>query len=109
MVRKKISDRKLIFLTVALLIVAGLIRLISYKAGYILFYLAFMPFLFHRVVFYIKRGRNLSKLNVYRRTILILMVFTIVMNMMGIQDIEFFLLILLAIDYLLISNFKETN
>lgn len=104
---KKISERKLIFLTVILLVIAGLIRLISYRAGYALFYLAFIPYFYLRLKFYIKRRKNLSKLDVFRRTILILMVFTILMNMLGMQNIEFLLLLLLAIDYLLLSNYKE--
>lgn len=106
MAKREKKEPRLIFLTVILLIVAGLIRLMSYKVGYVLFYLAFLPYLFCRIRFYIKKGRTLTKLDVYRRSILILMVFTIVMNFIGFQNIEFLLILLLGVDYLLLSNFR---
>ncbi len=108
MAEKKFSERKLILFTVGLLIVAGLIRLINYKVGLVFFYLAFIPFVYHRVRFYLRNKTNLSNVDKYRKITLIIMLVTIVMNIIGLQDIEFFLLFILAIDYLIIVNTKST-
>ncbi|MGE0078247.1 MAG: hypothetical protein AB7S48_10345 [Bacteroidales bacterium] len=107
MAERKVSERKLILLTVGFLIIAGIIRLISYRVGAVFFYLAFVPFVFHRVTFYIKNKSVLSNVDKYRKYTLILMLFTIGMNIIGWQDIEFFLLFILAIDYLIIVNRKK--
>lgn len=108
MAEKKFSERKLILFTVGLLIVAGLIRLVNYKVGLVFFYLAFIPFVWHRLRFYFKNRKNLLNVDKYRKITLIVMLATILMNIIGLQDIEFFLLFLLAIDYLIIVNSKNT-
>ena len=108
MAEKKFSERKLILFTVGLLIVAGLIRLVNYKVGLVFFYLSFIPFVWHRVRFYLRNKSNLSSVDKYRKITLIVMLATIVMNIVGFQDIEFFLLFMLAIDYLIIVNSKNT-
>lgn len=109
MAERKISERKLILLTVGLLIITGIVRLISYRVGVILFYLSFAPFVYHRIVFYFKNKGNLADVDKYRRITLILMLFTIGMNIIGWQDIEFILLFILAIDYLIIVNSKSAR
>ena len=108
MAEKKISERKLILFTVGLLIVAGLIRLVNYKVGVVFFYLAFIPFIYHRVKFYYKNRVNLSNVDKYRKITLILILITIALNFIGWQDIEFFLLFILAVDYLIIVNSRKT-
>ncbi|MGD9978761.1 MAG: hypothetical protein AB7S54_12605 [Bacteroidales bacterium] len=107
MARRRISERKLILFTVGLLIVAGIVRLISYKVGVVFFYLSFVPFIYHRVSIYLKYRKSLTAIDRYRRITLILMLVTIAMNLIGWQDIEFFLLFILAVDYLIIVNSKR--
>jgi hypothetical protein len=109
MAEKKFSERKLILFTVGLLIFAGLVRLVNYRVGLVFFYLAFVPFVYHRAMFYLRNRKNLSNVDKYRRITLIVMLATIVMNIIGLQDIEFFLLFILAIDYLIIVNSKNTS
>ncbi|MCB8964121.1 MAG: hypothetical protein H6536_03650 [Bacteroidales bacterium] len=109
MAEKRFSERKLVLFTVGLLIVAGIIRLISYRVGVVFFYLAFVPFLYHRLMFYIKHKGELTSIDRYRRVTLIAMLATIGLNIIGLQDIEFFLLFMLAIDYLIIVNTKKQN
>lgn len=105
----KISERKLILLTVGCLVIAGLVRLANYMVGTVFFYLAFCPYIYHRLKFYIINRRGISKLDVNRRTILIIMVFIIVMNAIGLQNIEFLLLLLLGLDFLLLSNHRVSG
>jgi hypothetical protein len=98
----RISERKLILFTVGLLIVAGLVRLGFYKVGVWLFYLAFVPMILHRLSFYIRNRQKLHKADRYRRFTLGFIVATIILNLLGFQDVEFVLLIVLAIDYLIV-------
>jgi hypothetical protein len=105
MVRKKISERKVILYTTGLVVLAGIVRLFFYSAGSILFYIAFMPFMLYRLFTIIKnkhyKGTNID---LYRILILFFMVLTITMNIAGWQEADFFLLFLLMIDYLLVIN-----
>ncbi|BDX39566.1 hypothetical protein CYCD_29210 [Tenuifilaceae bacterium CYCD] len=109
MAERKFSERKLILFTVGLLIFAGIVRLISYRIGVVFFYLAFGPFLYHRIKFYYRNRVNLTQVDKYRKITLIVMLVTICLNIIGLQDIEFFLLFILAIDYLIIVNAKKTS
>jgi hypothetical protein len=104
---KKISERKVLIFTAGLIIFAGLIRVLKYALGNVLFYLAFLPYIFYRSNYYYKlRGKSKTQIDKYRLVILISMIITIILNVMGIQDVEFFLLFLLMIDFLLVINNK---
>lgn len=104
---KKISERKVIIFTTCLVIFAGLVRLLSYAIGIVLFYLAFLPFILYRINYYHKlQGKSKTQDDKYRLIILALLIITIVLNLLGIQDVEFFLLFLLMIDFLLVINKK---
>ncbi len=109
MAERKFSERKLILFTVGLLIFAGIVRLMSYRIGVVFFYLAFVPFLYHRIKFYYRNRVNLTQVDRYRKITLIVMLGTICLNIIGLQDIEFFLLFILAIDYLIIVNTKKVS
>ncbi len=98
----RISERKLILFTVGLLIVAGIVRLGFYKVGVWLFYLAFVPIILYRLRFYIRNVKNLHKVDRYRRFTLGFIIATIILNLLGFQDVEFVLLFVLAIDYLIV-------
>jgi hypothetical protein len=104
---KKISERKVIIFTSCLVIFAGLVKLLHYVIGIVLFYLAFVLFIAYRINFYYKlRGKQKSQNEKYRLIILVSMIATILLNILGIQDVEFFLFFLLMIDFLLIINSK---
>lgn len=100
----RISERKFILFTLGLLIVAGLIRLLFYKLGVWAFYLSFVPFVVYRSNFYIKNWGKLSAVDRYRRYTLGTIVVMIVLNLLGFQDVEFILLLLLLVDYIIIVN-----
>jgi len=104
---KRISERKVIIYAAILVVIAGLIKLLSYKIGITLFYLAFSAFIVYRLNFYYKlRGNQKSQNDRYRLVVLISMIATIILNILGIQDVEFFLLFLLMVDFLLVINNK---
>jgi len=101
----RVSERKLILFTVGLLIIAGLVRLGFYRFGKILFYLSFAPLVFHRVRVYVSSKKvELAKVDKQRRFTLAFIIGTITLNLLGFQDVEFVLLLLLAIDYLIVDN-----
>lgn len=106
MAAKRFSERKLILFTVVLMIAAGLIRLASYKVGVVLFYLSFLPFVIYRLRFYRNHRGKLTKVDRRRRVTLTLLLLMILLNLVGWQNVEFILLIILAVDYMLISNNK---
>lgn len=101
--RQRISERQYILLTVGLLIVAGLVRLASYRVGYVLFYLALVPFLLHRIRHHVLHRKKSTKVDAYRRITLYLMLFSLLLNLLGFQRGDFLLLLLLGADYLILS------
>ncbi|MHC1704541.1 MAG: hypothetical protein AB9846_11585 [Tenuifilaceae bacterium] len=104
---KRISERKVIITTAGFIVLSGLVRLISFKVGYILFYLVFIPFIIYRVhYYYVNRSKESLPVDKYRLIVLVSMIVTILLNILGIQDVEFFLLFLLMIDFLLVINNK---
>jgi hypothetical protein len=106
---KRFSERKLILFTVVLMIAAGLIRLLSYKVGVVLFYLSFLPFIVHRLMFYRNHRGKLADVDKRRRVTLALLLLMMLLNMVGWQNVEFILLIILAVDYMLISNRRSNG
>jgi hypothetical protein len=105
---KIISERKVIIYTTALIVFAGLVRMLNYSVGFVLFYLAFLPFIIYRISYYYKlQGKPKHQLDKYRLIILVIIIITILLNLIGIQDVEFFLLFLLMIDFLLVINRKS--
>ena len=107
MSNRKISERKVILYTAGLVLFAGIIRYIAYPLGSVLFYLAFLPFLLYRFNSIFEQRKTASTpLDTYRNLVLIFMVITIVLNIAGWQEADFFLLFLLMIDFLLVINRK---
>jgi len=104
---KAISERKVILYTAALIVFAGLVKMLNYKIGFVLFYLAFLPFIVYRIRYYQKlQGKPKPQFDKYRLIILFTIIITILLNLIGIQDVDFFLLFLLMIDFLLVINRK---
>ncbi len=105
MEKKKISERKVIEFTAGLVVLTGLVRLVAYVAGTVLFYLAFAPFLVFRLVSTFQQRKNKrSSVYFYRVIVMVVMIITIVLNAVGWQDADFFLMFLLMVDYLLVIN-----
>ncbi len=103
----KISERKVLIFTAVLILVAGLIRVANYPIGFVLFYLAFLPYIVYRLNYYNKiRGKEKSSIDSYRFIILITMVVSMILNFIGLQEVEFFLVFLIMIDFLLVINKK---
>ena len=104
---KTVSERKILVYTSALIVFAGLVRILKYSVGFFLFYLAFLPFIIYRVSYYFKlKGKPKTQHDSYRLIILVTIIITILLNLIGIQDVEFFLLFLLMIDFLLVIKKK---
>lgn len=102
---KKISERKVLIFTAALIVFTGLVRIFNYPLGFVLFYLAFLPYLIYRFKYYLKlRGKSQEQIDRYRFIILVTIIISMVLNLIGVQDVEFFLLFLLMIDFLLVIN-----
>ncbi|MFO8022119.1 MAG: hypothetical protein R6U65_06610 [Perlabentimonas sp.] len=107
MQKKKVSERKVILYTAGLVVLTGVVRLIAYSVGTVLFYLAFAPFLIYRLVSAVKnRKKQKDTIYYYRFLVLSVMIITIVLNIAGWQDADFFLIFLLMVDYLLVINRK---
>lgn len=105
MVKRKISERKVILYTAGLLLFAGIIRYFAYSVGSIMFYLAFLPFLLYRFISIIKhRKSRAAPIDFYRTLVLVFMLITIIFNVAGWQDADFVLLFLLMVDFLLVIN-----
>jgi len=105
----QISERKIIIFTTLLIVFAGLVRLMRYSVGIVLFYLAFVPYIIYRVSYYRKlKGKEKSQHDRYRFAVLVAIILTILLNLIGIQDVEFFLLFLLMIDFLIVINKKAS-
>ena len=105
---KIISERKVLIYTTALIVFAGLVRMLKYSVGFVLFYIAFLPYIIYRTNYYYQlKGQSKSQLDKYRLIILVTIIITILLNLIGIQDVEFFLLFLLMIDFLLVINKKD--
>lgn len=103
----QISERKVIVFTTLLIVFAGVVRLLKYSVGIVLFYLAFVPYILYRISYYRKlKGKEKSQHDRYRFAILVAIILTILLNLVGIQDVEFFLLFLLMIDFLIVINKK---
>ena len=106
-VNRKISERKVIIFTAGFVVLSGLVRLVSYLVGFVLFYIAFIPYILYRLnYYYSKKDKESLPVDRYRLIVLISMIVTILLNILGIQDVEFFLLFLLMIDFLLVINNK---
>ena len=104
----KISERKVIIFTAFFIVLAGLVKLVSYKVGIVFFYLAFVPYLVYRFKYHYKlRGKQTDQVDRYRFMVLVAMLLTILLNVLGIQDVEFFLLFLLMVDFLIVINRKS--
>lgn len=106
--KRKISERKVLIFTALLILVAGLVRVVKYPLGFVLFYLAFLPYIFYRLNYYKNlKGQPKSQIDNYRFIILITIIVSIILNLIGLQDVEFFLLFLLMIDFLLVINKRD--
>lgn len=103
---KRISERKVIVYTAGLLLFTGVIRYLFYSVGSVLFYLAFAPYVFYRAYSYHGRRKSgtTTSIDFVRNIVLAIMLVTIVLNIAGWQEADFFLLFLLMVDYLLVIN-----
>lgn len=105
--QKRISERKIILFTGGLLIFAGLVRLIHYPVGIVLFYLSFAPYYLVRIKS-VRNQMGIEKTPTEKLRILILvcMLIAIAMNITGWQEANFLLIFLLMIDFLLVTKQK---
>lgn len=102
---KKVSERKVLIFTIVLIVFTGLVRIFNYPLGFVLFYLAFLPYIIYRLKYYHRlKGKQKEQIDKYRFIILVTIIITILLNLIGIQDVEFFLLFLIMIDFLLVIN-----
>jgi hypothetical protein len=105
MEKRKISETKVILFTAAFVVFAGLIRYFAYSFGSVLFYLAFAPFILYRFYSIKNRSQEISQsVDTFRTIVLVLMVITLMLNILGWQEADFFLIFLLMVDYLLVIN-----
>ncbi len=103
------NDKELIYLTAALVVVGGLVRLFSYKLSVYVLNISFIPYLFMRGGYYItRRDRTWTLHEKQRFAVLIAMCVVILLNTFTIFRSEFLLFFLLMIDYILVIN-KRAN
>jgi hypothetical protein len=99
------DDRKLLYLTAALVILGGMVRIANHSLSVWLLNGAFIPYFAMRFMFYFKnRQRSWTIIERYRFAILAVLSSVVVLNFFASYRIEFLLLILLMIDYLFVVN-----
>jgi hypothetical protein len=99
------DDKKLLYLTAALVILGGMVRIGNHLLSVWILNGAFIPYFVMRFIFYFKnRQRRWALLEKYRFTILAVLFGIVVLNFFAAYRIEFLLLILLMIDYLFVVN-----
>jgi hypothetical protein len=99
------DDRKLLYLTAALVILGGMVRIVNHPVSVWLLNGAFIPYFVMRFLFYFKNHqRPWTLIEKYRFTILAVLSGIVVLNFFAAYRIEFLLLILLMIDYLFVVN-----
>ena len=104
---KRISERKIILFTAGLLIFTGLIRLIHYPVGIVLFYLSFLPYYIVRInTIRSQQGIEKTTTEKYRFFILVAMFITLAMNIVGWAEANFFVIFLLMVDFMLVNKSK---
>jgi hypothetical protein len=104
---KRISERKIILFTAGLLIFAGLIRLIHFPVGIVLFYLSFLPYYIVRIrTIRSQQGVEKTSTEKYRFFILVAMFVTLAMNIVGWAEANFFVIFLLMVDFMLVTKSK---
>ncbi|HOP04191.1 MAG TPA: hypothetical protein PL017_07270 [Tenuifilaceae bacterium] len=103
----KLSERRVILLTVSLIVLSGILSQFNYTIGIVLFYVSFAPYLTYRVIRILKkRWGNFNRVDKYRFVVLIVMIVSLTFNILGWQEADFFLLFLLMVDFLLVYNKK---
>ena len=107
MAKRQISERKVILITAGLIILSGLIQMVNYSFGSTLYYLVFSGFLAYRLIRIVaNRRKKVASFQRYRIVLLVVMLITLVMNIAGWQQADFFLIFLLMVDFLLLTNRK---
>jgi hypothetical protein len=82
----------------------GLIRIGNYELSSWILNSAFVPYFIVRSVFYLTRRRRLTPVEKYRLAVLAIIFTIVLLNFFAVYRIEFLLLILLMIDYLLVAR-----
>ena len=99
------DDRKLLYLTAALVILGGMVRIVNHPLSVWLLNGAFIPYFVMRIAFYFNnRPRRWTVIERYRFAILAVLFSVVILNFFTSYRIEFLLLILLMIDYLFVVN-----
>ncbi|MDR1406397.1 MAG: hypothetical protein LBI89_04255 [Prevotellaceae bacterium] len=99
------DDRKLLYLTAALVIFGGMVRILNHRLSVWLLNSAFIPYFVMRFLFYFKnRRRRWMQVEKHRSIILAVLSGIVILNFFTAYRIEFLLLILLMIDYLFVVN-----
>jgi hypothetical protein len=94
-----------LYLTAALVILGGMVRIVNHPLSVWLLNGAFIPYFVVRFTFYVKnRPRRWTVIERYRFTILAVLFGVVVLNFFASYRIEFLLLILLMVDYLFVVN-----
>ena len=103
------SDKQLIYLTVGLVILGGLIRLFNYKISTYVLNVAFIPYLLIWGAYYVThRKGKWSRVHKQRFVLLLVLFVLILLNSFTMFKTEFLMVFILLIDYLLVIN-KRAN
>jgi hypothetical protein len=94
------DDKKLLYLTAALVIFGGLVRIVHYPLSVWLLNGAFIPYFVMRFRFYFQnRRRSWTLVEKYRFACWAALSAIVILNFFAAYRIEFLLLILLLVDY----------
>lgn len=101
----KQKSLSLIYLTAALVAVAGLLHLVSYGVGKVMLFLAFGPYLYVQTRHFLALKRKkirLQGLEKKRFYILITLWISMTFTVIDLYPVKFFLLVLVMLDYLMV-------
>ena len=106
------DDKGLLYLTIALIILGGLVRIFDFTISRWCLSAAFIPYFIMRSVFYFKhRNRSWTTIEKQRSFVLIMLFVAVVFNFVTLSlDIfprfraEFLMLFLILVDYLFVTN-----
>lgn len=108
MVRFRLTERNIIICTAALVVLSGLVQRLSFPVGRTFYYVIFAAYLLFRLLTILAtREQGWPGTKGYRFLVFIVMLITIILNIAGWQEADFFLLFLLMVDYLLVINRKK--
>jgi hypothetical protein len=104
------DDKELLYFTAALVVLCGLVRPFHYPTSVWMLNIGLLPYLFIRVAHYVRLFKHTwIDYDKQRFALLVTLILTLLMNIFTVFKAEFFVLILLMLDYLMVVNDHKKN